>query len=139
MALSGSRMAGVGAAIAVLASVSSPTSAAPGGALFARGDAAATAVIPAQVGIYFGYGRPYYGPYYRPYGPYYRPYGYVPPPPPPPPVTYYETRPYVVRPAYPPGDPDAIARCASRFRSFNARTGTYITYDGEERLCPYLR
>ncbi len=63
-----------------------------------------------------------------------RPYYYAPPPPPP--VTYYESRPYVVRPA---GDPDAVARCAARFRSFDYRTGTYTTYEGETRLCPYLR
>ncbi len=94
-------------------------------------------------GIYFGYGRGYrgYGGYYGPgpyYGGYVRPYYYAPPPPPPlPPVTYYETRPYASREGgY--GD-DAVARCASRFRSFNPRTGTYVTYDGEERLCPYLR
>lgn len=78
----------------------------------------------------YGYGG-WYGPYYRPY---YRPYYYAPPPPPP--VTYYESRPYVVRPA---GDPDAVARCAARFRSFDYRTGTYTTYEGETRLCPYLR
>lgn len=91
----------------------------------------------AQVGIYFGFGDPYY----RPYRPYYRPYyGYRRYYDSPPPVTYYETRPYVARPAPAPyGDPDAIARCASQFRSFNANTGTYITYEGEERLCPYLR
>lgn len=97
----------------------------------------------AQVGIYIGTERPYrpYRPYYegynRPYYPYrpyaYRPYYYAPPP-----VTYYETRPYVARPAGPYRDPDAVARCASRFRSFNVRTGTYVTLGGEVRLCPYL-
>jgi len=30
-------------------------------------------------------------------------------------------------------------RCAARFRSFDWRTGLYTTYDGEKRLCPYLR
>ena len=101
-----------------------------------------SAVTKAQVSIHFGYGRPY--PYHRPYGyygPYYRPYYYEPPPPPP--VTYHQTQPYVVRPAPGPsaygGDPDALAKCASRFRSFNAHTGTYTTYEGEQRLCPYLR
>ncbi len=98
----------------------------------------------AQVGVYFDVGRPrYYNPYYRPYRPYYG-YGYryydAPPP-----VTYYETRPYVVERDPPPpppraysGDPDGLAKCASRFRSFNANTGTYVTYDGEVRRCPYL-
>jgi hypothetical protein len=122
----------------------SPSAAVPSSALLPRSGEAATAAIPAQVGIYLGYGRPYrpyYGPYDRPYyRPYYQPYRYYAPPlPPPPPVTYYETRPYVARPARPAADPDAVARCASRFRSFNVDTGTYITYDGEERLCPYLR
>jgi hypothetical protein len=102
-------------------------------------DTTASIVEPTQ-GIYFGYGRPYrpyYG--YRPYRPYYgyRPYYYAPPPPPPP--VYYETRPYVVRPAPRRWHPDDVARCASQFRSFNVHTGTYITYGGEERLCPYLR
>lgn len=94
---------------------------------------------PAQVGVYFDYGRPYHR-RYRPF-PYYG-YGYryydAPPP-----ATYYETRPYVVERPPPPraysGDPDAVARCASRFRSFNVYTGTYVTLEGEERLCPYLR
>lgn len=100
-------------------------------------------VTKAQVGVYFDYGRPrYYRPHY--YRPYYG-YRYYDDPPP---TTYYETRPYVVERAPPPPpppprivgrDPDAVARCASRFRSFNVNTGTYITLDGEERLCPYLR
>lgn len=34
---------------------------------------------------------------------------------------------------------DRFARCESEFRSFDPSTGTYITYGGEERLCPYLR
>lgn len=29
-------------------------------------------------------------------------------------------------------------RCAATFRSFNPSTGTYVTYGGEERVCPYL-
>lgn len=94
-------------------------------------------VTKAQVGVYFDYGRPrYYRPYY--YRPYYG-YRYYDAPPP---VTYYETRPYVVQRSAPPpaysGDPDGIAKCASRFRSFNANTGTYVTYEGEVRRCPYL-
>lgn len=31
-----------------------------------------------------------------------------------------------------------MERCAARFRSFDWETGTYITYEGEERVCPYL-
>ena len=31
-----------------------------------------------------------------------------------------------------------MARCAARFRSFNTETGTYVTYGGEVRVCPYL-
>ena len=97
-----------------------------------------SAVIRTQ-GIYFGYGRGYrgYGGYYGPgpyYGGYYRPHYYAPPP-----VTYYETRPYESRPPERAYGDDAVARCASRFKSFDPRTGTYVTYDGEERLCPYLR
>ena len=105
-----------------------------------QGSIAPSHVTQAQYGVYFGYGRSYggggyYGPGYRPYyGGYARPYYDAPPP-----VTYYETRPYVARPAGPSYDDDAVARCASRFRSFNPRSGTYVTYEGEERLCPYLR
>ncbi|SDO06044.1 BA14K-like protein [Filomicrobium insigne] len=33
----------------------------------------------------------------------------------------------------------AIERCEDRFRSFDRRTGTYTTYGGETRVCPYLR
>jgi hypothetical protein len=29
--------------------------------------------------------------------------------------------------------------CADRFRSFDPGTGTYVTYGGEVRVCPYLR
>jgi hypothetical protein len=36
-------------------------------------------------------------------------------------------------------DDDDMERCAEEFRSFDWETGTYITYDGEERVCPYLR
>ena len=35
------------------------------------------------------------------------------------------------------GDDD-LRRCAYEFRSFDPVTGTYITYEGEERVCPYL-
>lgn len=33
----------------------------------------------------------------------------------------------------------AMARCFEDFRSFNPRTGRYVTYGGESKLCPYLR
>lgn len=31
-----------------------------------------------------------------------------------------------------------MQRCADTFRSFNPDTGTYVTYQGETRVCPYL-
>jgi hypothetical protein len=31
-----------------------------------------------------------------------------------------------------------MARCAAEFRSFDARTGTYVMYGGAVRVCPYL-
>lgn len=34
-----------------------------------------------------------------------------------------------------PWSGDWYAYCASKYRSFNSRTGTYITYDGEELFC----
>ena len=34
---------------------------------------------------------------------------------------------------------DDMERCASTFRSFDPDTGTYVTYGGEVRVCPYLR
>ena len=33
---------------------------------------------------------------------------------------------------------EAMAQCAAEFKSFNARTGTYVMYGGEVRVCPYL-
>ena len=33
---------------------------------------------------------------------------------------------------------EAMRRCAATFRSFDAETGTYVTYRGEVRRCPYL-
>jgi hypothetical protein len=68
---------------------------------------------------YGGYGYPYWDDYY--YGDYYY-------------DDYYPAATTVVS----VGD-DAVARCAARFRSFNPRTGTYVTYGGETKLCPYLR
>src|SRR5262245_56287521 len=120
---------------AVLASLALPAAAAPLAGATRPAVDGEPLVTKAQVGIYFGYGRPYrrygydygYGYGYRPYYGYRRAYrddGY-----------YVQSRPYVVAPApaYRSGgyDPDEVARCASRFRSFNAYTGTYTTYDGE--------
>lgn len=34
---------------------------------------------------------------------------------------------------------DDVERCAAEFRSFDPRSGTYVTYGGETRVCPYLR
>jgi ABC-type phosphate transport system substrate-binding protein len=34
---------------------------------------------------------------------------------------------------------DAYARCSAQFRSFDPSTGTYTTYGGETRVCPYLQ
>lgn len=53
---------------------------------------------------------------------------------------YYDTYDYVGPYYYPSeyrGDPRTI--CARHFRSFEWRTGLYTTYQGEKRLCPYLR
>lgn len=29
-------------------------------------------------------------------------------------------------------------RCAATFRSYDSTTGTYVSYDGDTRRCPYL-
>lgn len=34
---------------------------------------------------------------------------------------------------------DAVERCAARYRSFDRRSGTFMTYGGQRKLCPYLR
>jgi hypothetical protein len=34
---------------------------------------------------------------------------------------------------------DMMEQCEDRYRSFVRRTGTYTTYDGEKRVCRYLR
>jgi hypothetical protein len=53
---------------------------------------------------------------------YYAPPAYAGPPP-----AYY---------APPPGPPDARAYCASRFRSYDPASGTYLGYDGMRHPCP---
>lgn len=36
-------------------------------------------------------------------------------------------------------DGDEIQRCRERYRSFDEATGTFLGYDGERHVCPYLR
>lgn len=45
---------------------------------------------------------------------------------------------YVEAPAVVLADRDGMDRCAATFRSFDPRSGTYVTYGGETRRCPYL-
>lgn len=52
---------------------------------------------------------------------------YYPPPPPP--------RPYPVYSHLAPWSPGWYDYCASRFRSFNPRTGTFRGYDGRQYFC----
>ncbi len=40
---------------------------------------------------------------------------------------------------YDNGYENAMRACARRFRSFDWDSGTYVTYGGSVRLCPYLR
>jgi hypothetical protein len=61
------------------------------------------------------------------------------------PVYAYPVRPLVVMPApvvpvFPHGAPAAwtaewYGYCAQKYRSFDSRTGLYITYSGERRMC----
>ena len=65
-----------------------------------------------------------------------RPY-YAPPPvyyAPPPPRVYYAPPPRVYY-APPPWTPDWYAYCASKYRSFDPRSGTYQPYYGPRRFC----
>lgn len=58
-------------------------------------------------------------------------------PPPPPPVYYAPRRPapvyYGYRPA--PWTPAWYEYCSARYRSFNPRTGYFVTYSGQPRFC----
>jgi BA14K-like protein len=72
------------------------------------------------------------GPYYYGGGPYYAP------------RTYYAPAPYYADPGYQdPGpysaDPtggDPVAYCMQRYRSYDARSGTYLGFDGLRHPCP---
>lgn len=54
------------------------------------------------------------------------------PPPPPPPPVYYGPVAYSPPPAW---SPDWYAYCASKYRSFNPRTGYFMGYDGRPHFC----
>jgi hypothetical protein len=72
------------------------------------------------------------GPYYYGGGPYYAP------------RTYYAPAPYYADPGYADPEPysadpsggDPVAYCMQRFRSYDARSGTYLGYDGLRHPCP---
>ena len=53
--------------------------------------------------------------------------------PPPPRVVYYEPAPVVYLPA--PWTPDWYAYCASKYRTFDGRSGTYVAWNGARRFC----
>jgi BA14K-like protein len=137
LAAIGAAALGFGAAIGI-----SIANAAPGNAMTANGQKSfSPSATPIQ---YRGRGAGFYGRSYGSYGGYYgrpyRRYGYggVGP------LPFiagavgaaivggaiYEGRAYSRGSDY--------ERCAATFRSFNPNTGTYVTYGGEERVCPYL-
>lgn len=51
--------------------------------------------------------------------------------------SYYPPAPYpgTVSPGYQPWSPAWYQYCANRYRSFNPSTGTFTTYQGEQRFC----
>jgi hypothetical protein len=112
-----------------------PAVAAPAVARVAAPAALGSAVLPVQYRGRGFYGRPAYRPYA--YRPYYRPY-----------YGYGYGLPLVAGVATTVIAAEAIRenrarssdyeRCAAAFRSFNPRTGTYVTYGGDVRVCPYL-
>jgi hypothetical protein len=56
-----------------------------------------------------------------------------------PPANYYPATPYPGRVSqsigYQPWSPAWYQYCSARYRSFNPSTGTYTTYQGEQRFC----
>ena len=77
---------------------------------------------------YYDYG---YQPYY--YAPPRRPYYYAPPVAYVPPVVYAPAPAYAYGPA--PWSPAWYNYCASRYRSFDPRSGTFQPYNGPRRIC----
>jgi hypothetical protein len=57
------------------------------------------------------------------------------PPPPPPRRTVYQERRVQYTYGVEPWTPEWYDYCAARYRSFNARTGTYVGYDGMSHFC----
>jgi len=57
----------------------------------------------------------------------------------PPPANYYPPAPYPGQVygnvGYQPWSPAWYQYCSSKYRSFNPSTGTYTTYQGEQRFC----
>ncbi len=72
--------------------------------------------------------RGYYGgyPYFYDYGPSYY-------------DSYYYDDDYDDDAVVYANDGDAVARCESRYRSFDRATGTFLANDGKRKLCPYLK
>lgn len=118
------------AVIAAGVAVASDTaSATPLAGALAIGKAAKTDVVPVWGrGFWWGFGPAFVGgaviggalaaPYYYPY--YYGP-------------------PYPYPPAYGPGYPapgNTVAACASRYRSYDPSTRTFLGYDGVRHPCP---
>jgi hypothetical protein len=78
-----------------------------------------------------GYGHNHFRPRWYGYGaPYYYDYG---------PAYYDDDDVYYEDESVQYSDDDAVERCASRYRSFDYRTGTFLRNDGRRQLCPYLR
>lgn len=78
--------------------------------------------------FYFGFGLPFFSPFYSPYyyRPYYQPYYYQP---------YYAPR-YYYRPV---SSSRHVRWCLDRYRTYNPRTNTFRGYDGYLHRCrsPY--
>lgn len=107
---------------AVALFISSATYSAPASA--DAGDALVGGAVGFAVGTIFGNAtaRPRY--YYRPAPVYVAP---------PPPVIVYRPAPVYYTPE--PWTPEWYAYCGQRFDSFDARSGTYLGYDGYRHMC----